>query len=288
MTGYGEARHQDDQRIVLAEVRAVNNRNFRLTCRITPPFDTLESEIERLVRDVVRRGSVQVLLRVERPRLPEDYQLNLVALKSYQNQLQGLRLPGEPLVDPSLLLSLPGVVEDRRTSASENPHEDWPGISNVVEQALREFQARRATEGRAMADELRLLGQTLGTALDHVAARSPEVVTLYQQRLEERVQALVKDRVAVRPEDLIREVAILADRADVTEEIIRLRAHLTQYQELIDGPETAGRKLEFVVQEMGRETNTSGSKANDIAISRSVVEMKGLLEKIKELIQNVE
>ena len=161
-------------------------------------------------------------------------------------------------------------------------------ISTVLERALEQFQASRATEGQAMADELKALGRGIEQELDRVVARTPEVVSLYQQRLQERVQTLVQERVAIRPEDLIREVAILAERADVSEEIIRLRAHLVQYQEVIDATESAGRKLEFVVQEMGRETNTIGSKANDVTISRSVVEMKGNLEKIRELIQNVE
>ena len=105
----------------------------------------------------------------------------------------------------------------------------------------------------------------------------------------DRIQALTEGQgITIEPKDLIRETAILSERADITEEIIRLRAHLSQYVEVIHEPESAGRKLEFIVQEMGRETNTIGSKANDVEISREVVEMKGLLEKIRELIQNVE
>jgi uncharacterized protein (TIGR00255 family) len=287
MTGFGEAHYQDDRLIVHAEIRALNNRNFRLVCRLSDPYDMLEPEIERLVREVIRRGSVQVSLRVDRPKRPEDYRLNVVALKSYQEQLQDLRPPGEPLVDPSLLLALPGVVEDRRTNV-DRPHDDWPALAAVLGRALEGFHASRAREGQAMADELLALGEALSGEIERVAARSPEVVAGYQQRLQERLQALVKDRVTVRPEDLIREVAILADRSDVSEEVTRLRAHLTQFAETIRGPESAGRKLEFLVQEMGRETNTIGSKSNDVAISRSVVEMKSHLEKIRELIQNVE
>jgi uncharacterized protein (TIGR00255 family) len=287
MTGFGEAHHRDDRLIAHAEIRALNNRNFRLVCRLSDPYEMLEPDIERLVREVVRRGAVQVSLQVERPKRPEDYRLNLVALKSYQSQLQDLRPPGEPPIDPSLLLALPGVVEDRRPTA-ESSHDDWPVLAPVLGQALDAFQAARAQEGQAMSQELLALGSALSEELERVAARSPELVGSYQQRLLERVQALVQDRVTVRPEDLIREVAILAERADVSEEVTRLRAHLTQYQEVIRGPESAGRKLEFVVQEMGRETNTIGSKANDVGVSRSVVEMKGYLEKIRELIQNVE
>jgi uncharacterized protein (TIGR00255 family) len=140
-----------------------------------------------------------------------------------------------------------------------------------------------------MAAELLSLGLAIAKRLERIAARGPEVVSSYNDRLAERVQTLVKDRgIAVEPRDLIREVAILAERADIAEEVVRLRAHLGQFEEVIHEPESAGRKLEFVVQEMGRETNTIGSKANDVAISREVVEIKGLLEKIRELIQNVE
>ena len=140
-----------------------------------------------------------------------------------------------------------------------------------------------------MAEELQALGRLVETGLGRIADRGPVVVQAYQKRLIERVQALVQDQgVTVEPKDLIREVAILADRSDISEEIVRLRAHLAQYHEILREPESAGRKLEFVVQEMGREINTIGSKANDVEISRNVVEIKGLLEKIRELIQNVE
>jgi uncharacterized protein (TIGR00255 family) len=159
----------------------------------------------------------------------------------------------------------------------------------VVSQALAKLQASRAEEGRAMAGELLVLGKGVATHLGQIADRGPEVVASYQKRLTERVQALVEGQgVSIEPKDLIREVAILSERADISEEIVRLRAHLSQYIDVIHEPESAGRKLEFVVQEMGRETNTIGSKANDVEISRCVVEIKGLLEKIRELIQNVE
>lgn len=140
-----------------------------------------------------------------------------------------------------------------------------------------------------MAEELLSLGKQASEHLDRIAARGPEVVAAYQQRITERVRTLLADKGAtIEPKDLIREVAIFAERADIAEEVVRLRAHFTQYAQVIAEPESAGRKLEFVVQEMGREANTIGSKANDVEISRGVVEIKGLLEKIRELIQNVE
>jgi uncharacterized protein (TIGR00255 family) len=140
-----------------------------------------------------------------------------------------------------------------------------------------------------MAVELLALGKAIADQLSRIADRGPEVVSGYQARLFERVQGLLQGHgVTVETKDLIREVAILAERADIAEEVIRLRAHLGQFVEVIHELESSGRKLEFVVQEMGRETNTIGSKANDVEISRGVVEIKGTLEKIRELIQNVE
>jgi uncharacterized protein (TIGR00255 family) len=193
-----------------------------------------------------------------------------------------------PAVDLASLLSLPGVVEDRKP-ATEDPHEDWPALAKVVSEALARLQQARAEEGRLMAGELLNLGRSVSENLDRIAGRGPEVVASYQKRLTDRVQSLLAGQgVSVEPKDLIREVAIFAERADIAEEVVRLGAHLKQYVEVINEPESAGRKLEFVVQEMGRETNTIGSKANDVEISRGVVEIKGLLEKIRELIQNVE
>jgi uncharacterized protein (TIGR00255 family) len=287
MTGFGEARLQDDALGVRVEVRAVNNRHLKLMTRISDPYGALEPELERLVRQHVHRGTVQLTLRVERPRRPEDYRLNTVALASYRDQLQALDPTGAP-PDLAALLALPGVVEERRLP-TEDPHEDWPLLEPVVREALTRFQVSRAEEGRAMAEELLALGHLIAAALARVEARAPEVVAGLHQRLTERVQALLdRHGLAVEPKDLIREAAILAERTDVAEEVTRLKAHLAQYEQVIRGAEVAGRKLEFVVQEMGRELNTIGSKSGDVEISRLVVEMKAQLEKVRELIQNVE
>lgn len=287
MTGFGEARLQDDRWTVTVEVRSVNNRHLKLIIKVSEPYSALEPEIERLVRGSVRRGTVNLQIRVERPRKAEDYRLNTVALSSYRDQLRALQEPGTP-IDLAALLALPGVVEDRRPPA-DDPHNDWPALSGTVSEALRKFQASRGEEGRAMGQELLALGKAIADQLSAIADRGPDVVAAYHKRLLERVQTLVqKEGVTIEARDLVREIGIFSERADISEEVIRLRAHLGQYLDVIHEPESAGRKLEFVVQEMGRETNTIGSKANDIEISRGVVEIKGMLEKIRELIQNVE
>jgi uncharacterized protein (TIGR00255 family) len=290
MTGFGEARHQDQNRTILVEMRTVNNRHFKLSAKISDEFAAMESALEHLVRERVKRGTVQVILRIERPRRPEDYRLNLVALASYRDQLRGLQgsAAGAAPVDLSQLLSLPGVVEEVRT-AGHSPHEEWPEVARVVTRALDALEAARAQEGRAMAAELSALGRSINEHLSRIADRAPMVVQAYHKRITDRVQALVLEQgVTVEPKDLIREVAILADRCDISEEVVRLRAHLAQYAAIIEEPESSGRKLEFLVQEMGREINTIGSKASDVEISRAVVDVKALLEKIRELVQNVE
>jgi uncharacterized protein (TIGR00255 family) len=292
MTGFGEARLQDSRWTIRVELRTVNNRHFKLAAKISDEFAMMEPALEHLVRERVRRGSVQVSLRIDRPRRPEDYRLNLVALASYRDQLREFQDagpgPGRPALDLSPLLALPGVVEEIR-APERAADEDWPEVARVVGQALDALQASRAEEGRAMAAELSALGRSIAEQLGRIADRAPTVVEGYQKRLTERVQSLVRDQgVTIQPGDLVREVAVFADRSDISEELVRLRAHLGQYAGIIEEPESSGRKLEFVIQEMGREINTIGSKANDVEISRGVVEVKSLLERIRELVQNVE
>jgi uncharacterized protein (TIGR00255 family) len=288
MTGFGEARRQDQQWTIAVELRTVNNRHFKLSAKIPESYAMMEPALEQLVREKVRRGTVQLSLRIDRPRRPEDYRINLVALSSYRDQLKALRGFDERTLDLGQLLALPGVVEDFR-SLDRQPDHDWPEIARVVNEALAKLEAARAVEGRAMAAELIALGRAVSGQLSLIAERGPQVVEQHQKRLTERVAALLKNHdVTVEAKDLVREVAILADRGDISEEIVRLRAHLTQFFATIDEDESSGRKLEFVSQEMGREVNTIGSKAGDVEISRSVVEVKALLEKIRELVQNVE
>jgi uncharacterized protein (TIGR00255 family) len=288
MTGFGEARHHEPRCTILVEVRTVNNRHFKLTARISESHTMVEPALEQLVREKVRRGSVQVNLKIDRQRLPEDYRINAVALASYRDQVESLRDPGGSPIDVGQLVVLPGVVEEARAEV-QAAYPAWPAIAKVVKEALAKLDAARATEGRAMALELTSLSRAIGIELSAIAKRGPEVVRNAQARVVERIQALVEESgLTIEPNDLAREIAILADRSDITEEIVRLRAHLEQFDAVIAEADSSGRKLEFVAQEMGREINTIGSKANDVQISRSVVEIKVLLEKIRELVQNVE
>jgi len=185
-------------------------------------------------------------------------------------------------------LNLPGVVETSRPTI-DDPYALWPQVQPIVEHALDKLRESRTTEGQALESELKRLAESVGEQVEQIAELAPKAVTGYQDRLQERVQALVAEQgITVEPKDLIREVAIFAERSDVAEEIARLRAHRDQFLEILKTEDAPGRKLEFVVQEMGREANTIGSKATDVTISHLVVAIKGLLEQIREQVQNVE
>ncbi len=290
MTGYGEARFQNDALSLSIELRAVNNRYLKVSLRAPEPYHLLEPEFEKVIRQQVRRGTVQVHVRCERQYAPQDFRINPVALRSYLGQVrdvcQSMGLGAEALLGQ--LLALPGVVaEPGNTPLALD--DDWPLFQRVLEEALTKFQAMRREEGRAMADEMLQHRAVLADHLERIRQRAPVVVEAYRDRLHERVRKLLGELdVVMDRSELIKEVSIFAERSDIAEEVVRLASHLDQFQDILNEPESPGRKLEFLNQEMFREANTIGSKASDVDISRHVVEIKGTLEKIRELVQNVE
>lgn len=294
MTGFGEATTSRPGITVGVEVRSVNNRHLKVSVRGSEPYSGREPEIEKIVRRTVRRGSLLVQIRVTRDVAETPVRLDTAVLRGY---LLGIRAACEDAGMPHLVesiatgvLNLPGITAEGSLTASL-PGEEWELVEATLEQALIQLNATRAEEGRAMAEELLRHHQYIATQLDPVREHLPSVSTEYRKRLVDRIRQAVADvGVRVEPEHLIREVAIFADRVDVSEELSRFEAHLTQFEDVIRNPgeDGAGRRIEFIVQEMGREANTLGSKAGDVVISRHAVEIKATLEKIRELIQNVE
>jgi uncharacterized protein (TIGR00255 family) len=292
MTGYGDASFQSDDLQVAVELRSVNNRYLKVVLRATEPYNLLEAEFEKVVRRTVRRGSLQIHLRCQRKSSPQDYQINAVALRSYLTQLNRVcdevSLPDRGQALLAQVLALPGVVPDPAVSGFR-VDEEWPVIERVLVEALGRLQVMRLDEGRVLTQELLLYRDQIGRALEQIRQRTPQVMVLYRDRVLERVRGLLSELdVKIDRSDLIKEVSVFAERSDVAEEVVRLASHLDQFQEVFSEPESAGRKLEFLTQEMGRETNTIGSKASDVEISRHVVEIKSILEKIREQVQNIE
>ncbi len=290
MTGFGEARRRKDGVAVGVEVRTVNSRFFKLSVRSSEGYSALEPRVEQTVRERIRRGTVQVSLRIDQSHRPDDYRINEGVLGHYRKQLDALEREwgAAETVTLAVLLALPGVVEEH-SPESNRAERDWPVIRETLEAAMDSLETMRQDEGRAMAADLAANCGQIGTSLAAIAARAPLVAQDYRSRLAERLQRnLAELDVELDLAAVVREVALFAERADISEEIIRLRSHLEQFEAIMGAPESAGRKLEFVSQEMLRETNTIGSKANDVEIAQQVIEIKTAVERIREMLQNVE
>jgi uncharacterized protein (TIGR00255 family) len=290
MTGFGEAHRKDASLAISAEVRTINSRYFKLVTRCGEGYGTLEPQIENLIRQHIKRGTVQVSLRVERTQASDDFQFNAAVLSGYLQQLEELRKIWKLAapVGVEALLALPGVVHQNLTALADVAA-DWPLIGETLQAAIDNMTVMRTDEGRAMATDLAANGRAVAKELDAIELRAPLVSDSYRTRLTERLtKTLAEFQITLQPGDLIREISIYAERSDISEEIVRLRSHLEQFADTLELAESSGRKLEFLTQEMFREANTIGSKANDVQISRHVIEIKSAIERIREMIQNVE
>ncbi|MGF1579564.1 MAG: YicC/YloC family endoribonuclease [Gemmataceae bacterium] len=292
MTGFGEARAESDSLILSIELRALNNRYLKISLRASDPYHLLEPEIEKVIRKTVRRGTLQVHLRCEQTAQDANHRINAQALSSYLTQINELLAELKMQEHREMLLgqvlSLPGIVAEAAYDTSRL-EKDWPLVREVLVEALTRLQKMRSEEGAAMAQELLNYRDLIRHHLDAIGERIPTVATMYRDRLYERVKNILSEHhIELERHELIKEVSIFSERSDIAEEVIRLNSHLDQFQEMMKEQESPGRKLEFLTQEMFREANTIGSKAGDTEISRHVVEIKGTLEKIRELVQNVE
>ncbi len=290
MTGQGSAHVTEEGVSVAAEVRTVNSRYFKLALRTSDGYSSLEPRIEEVVRRYVRRGTVQADLRVDRESVADDFRLNQTALASYQRQLtevaQHLKLDASVTLES--LLALPGVV-DERVARNVDTDAEWPLVERALVQALEGLTKMRTDEGASMAKDMAAQCKSMSRELDCIAERAPLVTEGYRDRLTERLNKLLAEfDVSVQAADVIREVGLFSERSDISEEVVRLRHHLEQFDEIMGLEESSGRKLEFITQEMFRESNTIGSKANDGEIGRHVIEIKAAIERIREMIQNVE
>ncbi len=293
MTGHGEAQSHGDGVTFTVEVRTLNSRYFKLVVRTGDAgegYQAWEPRIETVVRQRVRRGTVQVTVQVDREVAPDQYQLNTAVLAQYRRQLEELcdRLHIVESIRMESLLSLPGVVDEHMGGAAAI-EEEWPVLESALQQALANLDAMRQEEGGAMAADLTGNCQLIRAGLDRITERAPLVAEAYRTRLTERLNKLLHEFGShIEPADVVREVGTFAERSDISEELVRLRSHLDQFRGVVALPESSGRKLDFLTQEMFREANTIGSKANDAEIAGHVVEIKSLIERMREMIQNIE
>ena len=288
MTGHGQATQCLANATIDVETRAVNNRFLKIVPKVSKHLGSFENSIESIVRETIRRGSVQVNVSLAGAVGAGVYRLNATVLENYWNQACEVAARiGAPSPALEAFLQLPGVIAEPQTE------DDNPELILLATQTLREsismMNRMRAQEGEAMAVELRSGLDKIEECSKVVAERAPAVVSDYQTRLETRMkQALEGLDIQLDSAVILREAQVFADRSDIREELVRLASHLTLFRQAMDDRESQGRKLDFLVQEINREINTIGSKANDAIITEQVVLMKTTLEQIRELIQNIE
>lgn len=289
MTGFGDAQLQDDGVAYALEIRSVNNRYLKTSIHLPDDFAFLEPDVERQLRTRITRGSVTVRMSVRKLTAEAALEINSAAIQQYVAQLQAAVEPSEQLtIDLSTLAALPGVCQPRELNEREREH-SLALVSKLLDSALDKLIAMRAAEGCLLAEDLATHCKRIRTHLAAVCARAPQVVNEYRDRLLERVQELIaRSNVRLAEEDLLKEVSVYADRSDISEEISRLAGHLDHFDTCLASSEPAGRKFEFIAQEMLREANTMGSKAGDVQIARDIIEIKSAIDRIKEQVQNAE
>ena len=296
MTGYGRAEAAGGPLVLSVECKSVNHRHLDIALWLPRALTSLETDARRLVQSAVGRGHVDVsvsLYPVEGG-ATAPLAVNLVQAREYAQAarklaeelgLVGGAAPGwQPT--PDWLIDQPGVIS-RDAEPALSAEEAWPLLEVALGRALGELTARRQAEGQALRQELTLLHEGLGAHIEVMAARAPAAVARRTARLRERIETLLgaaplyETRIAT-------EVAIWAEKTDISEELARLRAHSEQFTLLLRDGGTVGRTLDFLLQELNREVNTVGSKADDLEISQAVIAAKGTLEKLREQVQNVE
>jgi len=289
MTGFGDASGERNGTHYAVEIRSLNNRFFKPVIKLPDTVSGLEPELETMLREKLGRGSITYILKQRSDSAEAAYHINTQALKAYLEQLQSIKgLDRFVQIDLASLVQLPGVCQEPRDESDEIERHG-PAIRELTAQAIVKLDAMRRREGEGLFNELMRHIRLISDNLKEIQKRAPLVVEDYHRRLTLRINQLLNAaELKVNEADVIKEVAVFAERADIAEEIQRLNSHLEAFEQACQSSEHAGRKLDFIAQEMLREANTIGSKANDAQIARHIVEIKGAIDRLKEQVQNVE
>ncbi len=290
MTGYGQAQGDINSISYTVEIKSVNNRYLKTTIKLPDMFSFLEEDIEKLLRNNLSRGTVNYILRFKDISANSLFEIDEKALQSIAKKLSKASSAAgiEGSFDISNLLSLPGIV--RPSSPDDKEIELIRGkILEISKKALEQLKEMRAIEGNFLEADLKKHCQAMAADLRQINTRSTLVIQEYSKKLKQRADMLLAEaKLKLDEETLAREVAVFADRSDISEEIARLDSHLQQFLQFCQSNEQSGRRLDFISQEMLREANTIASKSSDSEITSCVVDVKCWIERIKEQVQNVE
>lgn len=288
MTGYGRAQLMDEEMKITVEIKSVNHRFLEPFVKLPRKYSLLEERIKDLLRNELNRGRVDIWVGIEELSshsgvLKVDKNLAI----DYHNSLRELaKLAGiSPEITVYELSCMEGVI------SLQEPETDleliWAKISQPFHEALEQLVYMRSKEGERLGEELLSRAAILADILSYIEARAPEIAEAYRVRLQDRITSFANG-IDVDPNRLATEVAVFAEKSDITEEIVRFKSHLSQLKESIGSREPVGRKMDFLMQELNREINTIGSKSPDLTVSQKVVEAKSEIEKMREQVQNIE
>ena len=290
MTGFGHQRRLIHGADYTVEIRSVNGRYYKSSIRLPEIWAHIEPEADQRLRRRLGRGSIQMTLRMKAEVADVAYEINTAVLERYIEQLDALRPEQTDVrlsIDLANLLQVPGVCNP--PEPEEFCRKSQPELMQLIDQTIGEVVAMRTEEGKGIAADLLAQCGAIQQSLQGVSSRAPLVVREYHERLKRRVEELLAAaQLKLDEQDLAREVAVFAERCDISEELSRLAGHLAQFAAGVEKEDQPGRKLDFIAQEMLREANTIGSKSNDGEIARAVVEIKTAVDRIKEQVQNVE
>ncbi len=291
MTGYGRGEHSADGARVIIELKAVNRKQAEVSLSLPAELDPLEAKIRDVINRTVARGRCDVRATLELPAGSAASRINRPLATAFAAEWSALAadlgLSGaaaQPTLE--LLARCPGVIQGGASDL--DPDRAWPWVEAALKAAIGTFDAMRRREGEALAKDLSSRIDNIRTSLARVSEYAPEVLKRYREQLHLRVKAAGLEGVAPDDERLLKEIVIFADRCDIAEEIARLGSHFIQFEDCLKSKEAVGRKLDFLAQEMNREINTIGSKANDARIAAEVVVLKTELERFREQAQNIE
>jgi len=288
MTGYGQGEIVFNDRKLSVEMRSVNHRYNDINIRIPRIINSLEDNVRTFIKDRISRGKVDVFVSFETDLGDDlDVSLNEELVAAYINQLKRIK-DNYDIIDDisvSLVAKFPDVIVINKKEQDKDVL--WGFLEAALNQAFSSFIAMREKEGEILKQDIFLKADLCKKYLDKIKERSPDLVKEYKLKLEKRIQEIIPSH-SIDENRIAGEVALFADRCSIDEEIVRLESHIHQLREILNTEEVVGRKLDFLAQEMNREVNTIGSKANDIEITKAIVELKSEIEKIREQIQNLE
>lgn len=289
MTAYASAESSTNELMVSTEIRAYNSRYLDIALRVPSGYIALEEKLKELISGQVMRGRLEVKIQIKNDSEETNgFEIDRLKAQSFHSVLDQLRAEFgvKSEISLELLLSPGGIIKP--VEAAKDTDAIWPAVKDCISQALDQLDVMRKREGDFIARDLFARLERIERRLDQIKSKSSGLLALYQQQLKERVLLLTQNMVDIDAGRIAQEAAILADRSDISEEIVRAASHLMQFRHLMQSDEPAGRKLNFLLQELHREFNTMGSKVGSAEVSHIIIDVKSELEKIREQIQNVE